>query len=586
MSFRHPLRLLALLLLQQTTAFLLRPLPSERWIPSSNGLSNREKAKQPEPHLRPCLRARLLDDEGQEKGDSSDEENRNSIKTTEEKSFIREALSGNVLFKNLPDPSLSAFIDACEDFQVTKDQVIVYQGDSCYNDYVYLVADGECIVTVDGVMVPEPYGVVGPKSFFGDLGVLYNETRSATVTAQSETVSLWRVPAATYLTILNKPAQSLATMEEIDAVINQVSGTQALYGGEIIPPYKPERLWLWSQFQGTILNISLRTTLLNMLLCVVFVIYAEQVTGESTVPLIGKFFDNLQTHVIVPDKNLPFVQRLALIKEIWSYQRNLTTFVLTFFLNQAYQFWMDTYLLARQIQGRLNDFQLVLATNIEIDRNDDGTPCAEAVQLMDDIGQYARLYHILMWAGVADRFAMLNTPEGLERLESRGLMTPEQLKVLQSLDLPKDQLHNAPLEWMLIRVNRAIAAGVVQDNNAIRTQFISQASRLRGSHGDMTDKLAGRMPLAYTHLVQILVDTFVLVAPFALYADLGVYSVFAVGLVTLSYTGFLNLAKIFLDPLNNEEFCDNSIFMDLAVLIRESNGSSTRWKNAGLKLPF
>lgn len=94
------------------------------------------------------------------------------------------------------------------------------------------------------------------------------------------------------------------------------------------------------------------------------------------------------------------------------------------------------------------------------------------------------------------------------------------------------------------------------------------------------------MPLAYAHFVQILVDTFVLSTPIALYADLGDYSVIAVGFLTLFYTGLNTLAKIFLDPLNNENFCENSIFMDLSVIIRESNSASTLWGNSGSKLPF
>ena len=86
--------------------------------------------------------------------------------------------------------------------------------------------------------------------------------------------------------------------------------------------------------------------------------------------------------------------------------------------------------------------------------------------------------------------------------------------------------------------------------------------------------------------MQVLVDTFVVSAPLALYADLGAWSVLCVGILTLFYTGLLDLAKVFLDPLNNEDWCQGSIYMDLGILIRESNAGSTRWKNAGARLPF
>ena len=39
-------------------------------------------------------------------------------------------------------------------------------------------------------------------------------------------------------------------------------------------------------------------------------------------------------------------------------------------------------------------------------------------------------------------------------------------------------------------------------------------------------------------------------------------------------------------PVNNEKFCENSIYMDLAVLIRESNEVATQWLRSTEKLPF
>ena len=60
----------------------------------------------------------------------------------------------------------------------------------------------------------------------------------------------------------------------------------------------------------------------------------------------------------------------------------------------------------------------------------------------------------------------------------------------------------------------------------------------------------------------------------------------AVGTLTIFYTGLNNLAKIFLDPLNNEGFSSDSIFMDLGVFLRETNGDSVQWRKAGSDVPF
>lgn len=171
-------------------------------------------------------------------------------------------------------------------------------------------------------------------------------------------------------------------------------------------------------------------------------------------------------------------------------------------------------------------------------------------------------------------------------MESRGLMTDEQLGILLNLDLPNDQLFTAPLEWMMIRTNQAISEGILMPDNATKSSILAEYRTLRDSYAAIGGKISGRMPLAYVHFVQILVDGFVFISPLALYPDLGEYSILACGLITLFYSGMNNLAKIFLDPLNNESFCENAIYMDLGVLIREANGGSTLWKKSGMQVPF
>ena len=61
------------------------------------------------------------------------------------------------------------------------------------------------------------------------------------------------------------------------------------------------------------------------------------------------------------------------------------------------------------------------------------------------------------------------------------------------------------------------------------------------------------------------------------YADMGIFSVAMIGILTLFYHGLLILAKVFLDPLDNEDFCEGCVYLDLAVLLRESNGSADKW---------
>ena len=413
-------------------------------------------------------------------------------KSSSEEIFIRDILQTNAIFKSLQEESLLAIIDAFEKFNVTRNQVIVTQGDSCEGDYVYVIADGKCKIKVDGKTIPSPYGTIESGAIFGELGVLYDKTRGATIISQSKKTTLFRIQGEVFKTILDTPTDDLAKMQEIDDVINQVSGSMAIYDGDIIPKYKPERIWLWRQLAGTVINISLKTTLGNCLSCLVFIVLVQQSTGVADYHHPTQFFWTTDG-VILPDKELPLVRNLSLVGKIWGYQRTLTTFVLTFFVNRAFGFWQNVYSDCRRIQNSLDGYFLILSTNVK--RNDDGTLPPESVKLLDDVGQYSRLCHALYWASTAQRFQVLQTPMGLQRMESRGMMTKSQLKVLQSLDVSDDQLKLAPLEWMLIRPIQAMDEGIMAGDTATKGMCLKQMGKLRDSYMAIPNKLAGRMPL-------------------------------------------------------------------------------------------
>lgn len=496
-------------------------------------------------------------------------------KSPEEYNFIREALLENVMFTTLPKDTLDNLIYAFERIAVNKDDVIITQGDICDGgDYVYLVAEGKCKVIVDGKVVPEPYGTIKGKAILGELGVLYNQTRSATIVAKSDAVSLFRVNADTFKSVLNKLTvnDDPELLQQIDNAINQVEGTKSFYGGDIIRQYKSNRSWLWRRWRGTVFEQNWRTVGYMMLYSLFF-------TGGTRL-----LTDPTWKFGLIPDKTHPFIIRLDIIRKIWNYQMSLTTFILTFFVQKAYTFWLELYNIGRRIQGRFNDIGLLLATGAK--RNPDGTFTHESEKLLDDVAASSRLLHALFWSSCARRFSVLGTSRGLERMASRGLMTSQQLRVLESLDLPANQRHNACLEWMMIRAWQGIDDGTLRSETSFSDRLMDQICQLRASYATIGDKLACRMPLSYTHLVQILVDSFIVLTPVALYPDLGAYSIFSVGVLTLFYTGLLDLAKVFLDPLDNEDFTKNNIDMDLGVFIRESNGGSTRWKNSGSRLPF
>ena len=68
----------------------------------------------------------------------------------------------------------------------------------------------------------EPYGTLKPKAIVGEMGVLYNQTRAATIEAKSESVMLYRVHGDTFKAVLNNQSNDdPQLLEKIDQAINQ-----------------------------------------------------------------------------------------------------------------------------------------------------------------------------------------------------------------------------------------------------------------------------------------------------------------------------------------------------------------------------
>jgi hypothetical protein len=360
-----------------------------------------------------------------------------------------------------------------------------------------------------------------------------------------------------------------APEEDINVVVEKVSGFQ---GGPIIRPFQPQRWWLWRRWSGTVLQAVLPSVAFNMCATMLMVIGLRKATGASW--LVG----------LKPDMSHPLVARLALFHQVWAYLTTFTTFVLTFFLGEAFSLWKRVYTVGRMIQGRLNDISMLLATHAARDESGRYTP--EAQFLLDSVALNIRAFHALLWASCSRHYRGLLTPQGLNLMVQRGLLTQTQVNTLLKLNISNTQYHNAVLEWIMIQSQEARRDGVLVGGDGLEHIFLEKCCTLRGTYATIGDILDGRMPLAYVHLVQIAVDTLLFTAPLALYSELGAFSVISVGILTLFYSGLMDLAKVLLDPLDNEDNNGEIVTIDLSVLVRESNDGSIRWMNGASILPF
>ncbi|KAJ1798661.1 hypothetical protein LPJ59_002354 [Coemansia sp. RSA 2399] len=121
-------------------------------------------------------------------------------KTEAQKQRIREALANNFLFKNLDEDSYRDVVDAMEEKQVTDKQSVIVQGG--VGDYFYIVEKGSFDIFVrKDESAPAKVAVVVDSGSFGELALMYNAPRAATVTATSDS-TLWALDRITFRSLL------------------------------------------------------------------------------------------------------------------------------------------------------------------------------------------------------------------------------------------------------------------------------------------------------------------------------------------------------------------------------------------------
>jgi cAMP-dependent protein kinase regulator len=87
-------------------------------------------------------------------------------------------------------------VDAMSQKQFTKGGVIIQQGDP--GDYFYVISSGTCDILVNGKKVLE----TGKGKGFGELALLYDAPRAATVIATSDEVHTWAVDRVTFKQVM------------------------------------------------------------------------------------------------------------------------------------------------------------------------------------------------------------------------------------------------------------------------------------------------------------------------------------------------------------------------------------------------
>uniref|UniRef100_A0A7S3P3A4 Uncharacterized protein n=1 Tax=Amphora coffeiformis TaxID=265554 RepID=A0A7S3P3A4_9STRA len=288
---------------------------------------------------------------------------------------------------------------------------------------------------------------------------------------------------------------------------------------------------------------------------------------------------------------------------IWAQILGVTTFTLTFFVNQSYSIWCRILGICRNLQGRLNDYLMAAAGLAQ--RNEDIQPKSAtmptlrrtstasqytetSIKLLRVQARYVRLFSILLYASLTRSHRPLLTPQGLRRMVARGLMTEEERAIIKQAAVPANTRHNVVLMWLFRTHLQGCKAGIIEGGAGLEVQLIRRVQEIRGLANGMESVLKGRMPFAYAHIVQVLVDATLWLYPFMIFSsDINLYLGFMGTLVlTTCYQGLFDLAKQFLDPFHNENFWLGSDALEVDTLIAETNANSVRWMNCLETMPM
>ncbi|CAG8800694.1 13580_t:CDS:1, partial [Racocetra fulgida] len=121
-------------------------------------------------------------------------------KTPEQRKRIEASIANNFLFKNLDEEQYKDVIDAMVEKRVEKNEEIISQGG--IGDFFYVVETGtfDVYVSKNG-SAPELVHHYEAGGSFGELALMYNAPRAATVVTTSDAV-LWALDRVTFRRIL------------------------------------------------------------------------------------------------------------------------------------------------------------------------------------------------------------------------------------------------------------------------------------------------------------------------------------------------------------------------------------------------
>merc|ERR1719181_1069332 len=128
------------------------------------------------------------------------------MKSDEQKERLRTVLSKSFLFMNLEDNDLNIVIGAIKEVPCQPGHRVIKQGDD--GDFLFVIESGsfDCLIKKDGSDNEEVVKTCKTGDFFGELALLYNCPRKASVDSKEQGV-VWQLDRDTFNAIVKEAAQ-------------------------------------------------------------------------------------------------------------------------------------------------------------------------------------------------------------------------------------------------------------------------------------------------------------------------------------------------------------------------------------------
>lgn len=191
------------------------------WMGSTSS-ADQETANQSTPsNYAPGRRTSVSAESMQPDADSGNWKPPKHPKTPDQLQRLKAAVSGNFLFSHLDEDSFSTVLDALVEKAIPAPNIkVISQGDE--GDYFYVIESGDFDIYINstGSLQPGPDGMgnkvtsIGSGGSFGELALMYNAPRAATVVSNSKGGMLWALDRLTFRRILMDSAFQRRKMYE------------------------------------------------------------------------------------------------------------------------------------------------------------------------------------------------------------------------------------------------------------------------------------------------------------------------------------------------------------------------------------